>query len=48
MTKKELKKNSEEMKRLRLKVCASKESARDFLVKAGICTKSGRLAKAYR
>lgn len=48
MTEKELKKNRESLKQLRVKVCASKETALSFLVRAGICTKSGKLAKAYR
>jgi hypothetical protein len=48
MSDKELKKKIEAIRRLRKEVCVSKEAARDFLVKAGICTKSGKLAKAYR
>jgi hypothetical protein len=48
MSEKELRKQADGLKRLQRKVCLSKESALDFLVKAGICTKSGRLSKAYR
>jgi len=48
MSDKELTKQVEAIKRLKVEVSASKEAARDFLVKAGICTKSGKLAKAYR
>lgn len=48
LSEKELKRKVEGLKRLRRKVCASKESARDFLVKAGICTRAGTLRKAYR
>ena len=30
------------------KICKSKKSAQEFLIRAGIYTKSGRLSKHYR
>ena len=48
MSNKELQRQVEAMRRLRKQVCASKETAREFLVKTGIGTKSGKLAKAYK
>lgn len=48
MTEKELKKQSEAMRRVAKAACASQESARAFLVRAGIITKTGKLTKAYR
>ena len=48
MSEKELKKRIAELRRLKKKICSSKESALDFLVKAGICTKTGMLKGAYR
>ncbi len=48
MSEKELKEQVEAIRRKTKEVCVSKEAALNFLVKAGICTKSGKLAKAYR
>jgi hypothetical protein len=48
MTEKELKRELEEMRKTARTACASKEAARAFLVKVGIITKSGKLAKPYR
>lgn len=48
MTDKELKKLLADMRITANEACASRESARDFLVKIGIMTKSGKLAKPYR
>ena len=48
MTEKELKKLLEEMKRVGKEACATPESARAFLIKVGIITKSGKLSKHYR
>ena len=48
MTEKELKQRLAEMRRVGKEACKSKESARAFLYKAGIITKSGKLAKPYR
>lgn len=36
------------MRKLRKKICATRESARAFLVKAGIITKKGNLREPYR
>lgn len=47
-TDKEYEKVAEEIKAFTKKVTASEASARAFLIKAGICTRSGKLAKAYR
>ena len=44
----ELKKLLEEMKRVGKEACATPESARAFLIKVGIITKSGKLSKHYR
>ena len=48
MTTKEIKKTVDNMKKLTKKVCSSRAEARKFLVSAGIYTKHGQLAKAYR
>ena len=48
MTKKELEQRLAEMDAVAKEACKSKESARAFLLKVGIITKSGRLAKPYR
>lgn len=48
MTQKEFKKRSDEMRSAAAKAAESKESARKFLIKAGLFTKSGQLAKPYR
>lgn len=47
-TDKEYEKIAREMKAFTKKVASSKASARKFLVSAGICTRDGKLAKAYR
>lgn len=41
----EYKKKAEELTK---KVTLSKEAALDFLIKAGFCTKNGKLKKEYR
>ncbi|MBI2421654.1 MAG: hypothetical protein HYV27_02410 [Candidatus Hydrogenedentes bacterium] len=48
MTEKELKRQIAAVRKTRRKVCATKESAQAFLMRAGIVTRSGKLAKAYR
>lgn len=48
MSDKELKKQIDAIRRLEKQVLGSKETAKKFLVKAGICTKDGKLAEAYR
>lgn len=48
MSDKEFKEQAEALQRAAKKVCASQEAAREFLVRAGIATKSGKLTKAYR
>lgn len=48
MTEKERKEALTAIKKVGKRVNASPASARRFLVKAGILTKNGRLAKAYK
>jgi len=48
MTDKEREKLLSEMEEYIKKVSSSKKKSRDFLVKAGICTKKGNLRKPYR
>lgn len=48
MTDKQLNEQIKAIRRLKKEACASKKKAQDLLVKVGICTKSGKLAKAYR
>lgn len=48
MSNKEYKEQAEALRRAAEKACASEEAARKFLVRAGIATKNGKLAKAYR
>jgi len=47
-TDKEYEKIAKDIREFTKKVTSSKTSARNFLVSAGICTTSGKLAKAYR
>ena len=48
VTAKKVANRSKETKALMKKVTSSRESALDFLVRAGICTKAGKLAAPYR
>jgi len=48
MTKKDVKKSVEDMKEFTKKVASSKKKAREFLVKAGISTCTGKLTKPYK
>ncbi len=48
MTDKELKRFNDTVKALKKKFTTSPDEARQFLIKAGIVTKSGRLRKEYR
>lgn len=48
MTEQEIRRTICNMKRMTRKICSSKAEARKFLVKAGIYTKGGRLARPYR
>ena len=48
LTRKEYKRILREMKQTAKEACKSQESARAFLRKVGIITKSGKLAKPYR
>lgn len=48
MTAKEIKKTVEDLKKQTKKVCSTRTEARKFLVSAGIYTKHGQLAKAYK
>lgn len=48
MKNKELKWRLTEMQRVARDACKFRTSAREFLVKVGIVTKSGKLAKPYR
>ncbi len=48
MSDKEFKEKAKGLQRAAKKACVSQEAARAFLVRAGIATKSGKLAKAYR
>lgn len=48
MTDKERKKILLEMEEYIKKVSSSKKKSREFLVKAGICTKKGNLRKPYK
>jgi len=48
MTVKDINKSVKGMKEYTKKVASSKSESIKFLTKAGICTPSGHLAKAYR
>ena len=48
MTKKELKDLLAAIERNGNAACATPETAKNFLIKVGIITKSGKLAKPYR
>lgn len=48
MTKQQAKKEVAVIRRVGKDAAKSKESALKFLVAAGICTRSGKLAKPYR
>jgi len=48
MTAQELKKSIDAVKAKGREVSKSSQTARDFLVAAGICTPKGNLRKAYR
>lgn len=48
MSEKELRERADAIRRAAKKACVSKDAARAFLVRAGIATKSGKLAKVYR
>lgn len=48
MTEKEVEKSVEDMKKFTKKVTSSKRKAREFLVRAGISTPTGRLTKPYK
>jgi hypothetical protein len=48
MTDKELKRFSDTVKALKKKFTSSPDEARQFLIRAGIVTKAGRLRKEYR
>ncbi len=48
MTAKEIKEQIQTIKKVSRKVTTSKKASQDFLVHAGIHTKKGKLAKAYR
>ena len=48
MTVKEIDKSVKSMKEFTKKVTSSKAKSREFLTKAGICTRNGNLAKAYK
>jgi len=48
MTTKEIKTKIKEMKKYSKKLASSKSASKEFLVKAGICTKKGNLKQAYR
>jgi len=48
MSEKELKERAEAIRRAAKKACISKDSARAFLIRAGIATKNGKLTKVYR
>jgi len=48
MSNKKFKEQVEALQHAAKKACASQQAAREFLIRAGIATKSGKLAKAYR
>ncbi len=47
MTQNEIDKTIRDMRKFTKKVSSSKKLSREFLYRAGICTKSGRLRKPY-
>jgi hypothetical protein len=48
MTKKDVKDQTEAIRKVAGKVSATRRASLAFLVKAGICTKKGKLQPAYR
>jgi len=48
MTAKEITEQNRIIKKIAKKITASRKASREFLVTAGIHTKSGKLTKAYR
>lgn len=48
MTDKQIEEQIQAIRKLREEVKSSKKKARELLIKVGICTKSGKLTKAYR